>query len=109
LLKTDSWASPPEMQIHEFGGLNSTLITSSQVVLILLVCGPHVREHCYKENKISLLRTDCLVLILLLSRSKDPFLLHWLLSADPLTKHNTSPDATSPPLDIKAHVIHGFE
>lgn len=83
LLKTDSWASPPEMRIHKVGGLNSTLITSCQVMLILLVCGPHVRECCCKENKILLLRTHCLVLILFLSRAREHFLIHGLLSADP--------------------------
>lgn len=78
-------------------------------MLALLVCGPHVRENCCKENRISLLRTHRLVLPILLSKAREHDLFHGLLSADPLAKHNPSPEATSLPLHIKARVVHGFE
>lgn len=63
LLKTDSWASPPEILIHKVWGPNSTFVTSSRAMLILLVCGPHVKEHYRNENRISLVGTHHVVLI----------------------------------------------
>lgn len=100
LLKTDSWASPPEMRIHKVGAW----ILHCQVMLILLVCGPHVRECCCKENKIPLLRTHCLVLILFLSRAREHFLIHGLLSADPRSSI-TVPLMPHPFCYISNHVL----
>lgn len=38
LLKTDSWASPPEMRIHKVGGLNSTLPGHADIAGLWATC-----------------------------------------------------------------------
>lgn len=52
-LNADCWVPPHRSMIFADGGWEFALLTSSQLMLLLLVWGPHVEEACSKGSQVA--------------------------------------------------------